>query len=69
MRRSRPRFRPRSENGRGAGVTLYLAVTLILDRLHAHGFFTEPLFLKASLYALVISIISGLAVWPGGYKE
>ena len=64
----RPRFGPGPKTAIVSSVTLYLAVTVVLYGFMRTGFFTELLFLKASLYALVISIISGLA-GAAVYKE
>ena len=64
----RPRFGPGPKTAIVSSVTLYLAVTVVLYGFMRTGFFTELLFLKASLYALVISILSGLA-GAAVYKE
>jgi hypothetical protein len=64
----RPRFGPGPKTAFVSGVTLYLAVTVILYGFMRTGFFTEPLFLKASLFALVATILASLA-GAAVYKE
>jgi hypothetical protein len=64
----RPRFGPGPKTAVVSGVTLFLAVTVILYGFMRTGFFAEPLFIKASVVALVITILSSLA-GAAVYKE
>jgi len=64
----RSRFGPGPKTAIVSSVTLFLAVTVVLYGFMRTGFFTEPLFLKATVLALVTTILSGLA-GAAVYKE
>ena len=64
----RPRFGPGPKTAIVAGVTLDLAVTVVLYGFMRTGFFTELLFIKASFFALVITIVASVA-GAAVYKE
>ena len=64
----RPRFGPGPKTAVVAAVTIDLAVTVVLYGFMKMGMFTEPLFIKSALFALVVSVIAGLA-GAAVYKE
>ena len=64
----RPRFGPGPKTAVIAGLTLYLAITLVLYGFASIGIFTMGLFLKSSVCALVSTLVGALA-GSAVYKE
>jgi hypothetical protein len=64
----RPRFGPGPKTAVIAGLTLYLAVTVVLYGFTSIGLFTMSMFLKSSACALVSVLVSALA-GSAVYKE
>ena len=64
----RPRFGPGPTTAVVAGVTLFLAVTVVLYGFMKMGMFTELLFIKSAAFQLVVAVIASVA-GASVYKE
>jgi hypothetical protein len=64
----RPRFGPGPKTAVVSGLTLYLAVTVVILGFTAMGIFTQDVFIKSTVISLVTTIVGSVA-GAAVYKE